>query len=89
MLINSLVIKTVNVHSLVNEIMRHGNLVSNQFWCLRISSEKKIKSARFEILIRLLLRNLGFCDVMLSGRIFDSRGFQDTYCLLLNGSGST
>jgi len=43
--------------------MRYVNLVSNQLWCLRISSEKEIKSARFEILTRLLLRILVFWDV--------------------------
>ena len=68
--------------------MRHGNLVSNRHWCLRLSSEKKIKSARFEVFTRLLLRIMVFWDVTLSGRVTDYRGFQDTYCLLLNGSGS-
>jgi len=78
-----------SVHSLVKEIMRHGNLVSNRLWCLRISSDKKIKSARFEILTRLLLMILVFWDVTLSDRIIDSRGFHGTSCLLLNGSGGT
>lgn len=55
---------------------------------LRLSSEKKLKIGGSDILTRFLLRILVFWGVTLSARVIDSRGFQGTYCLLLNGSES-